>query len=159
MEFTTIRQLAADQHVSYEAIRKMLSRHHKELSGHIVMDKQTKLLDEYAVTFLKNRRRESPVVVINQERTDTIDRLSAELLAAQKRIIELQDQVSGLLDSKTRYDLLLEDHQRTQSELDQTRAALDQTKDQLRTAEMDKQLAEKEAGSYHRSLFGFYRKT
>lgn len=159
MQYTTIKQLAVDSHVTYEAIRKQLVKYHKELEGHVVQNKKTKLLDDYAVDFLKNRRRESPVVVINEERTETIERLSAELLAAQQRIIDLQDQVKDLMDSKMRYDLLLEDNQRTRSELDQAKADLDRTKDQLRMSEIDKELAQREAGSYRKSIFGFYRKT
>lgn len=186
MELWTIKQLAEDQHVSYEAIRKQLVRYRKELEGHIIRKKQSKLLDQYAVDYLKKRRRQSPVVVINQDRTALIDDLQAQLDAAknevmglQKQLLDYQAQDKAALETAIRYEALLEDHKRTQDDLDQTRAERDQARDDLRQAQVDlataratveqtqlqlelarvdKEQAEQEAASFHRSLFGFYRK-
>ena len=165
MEYWTIKQLADDQHVSYEAIRKQLVRYRKELEGHIIRRKQQKLLDDYAVDFLKKRRRQSPIVVINQERTAVIDDLQAQLEQATREIISLQKQLldykqrdEKAIETAVRYEALLADHERTTADLEQARADLMQTQTQLELARIDKEAAEKEAGSYHKSLFGFYRK-
>ena len=58
MKVMTIKEFAEDQKVSYEAIRKQLVRYQKELKDHISVTGRTQYLDEWAVDFLKKRRRE-----------------------------------------------------------------------------------------------------
>lgn len=186
MEYMTIQQFAEDQHVSYEAIRQQVARFHKELDGHIVRRKQQKLLDEYAVNFLRERRRQSPAIVINQDRTETIDALKDELLKAQNMITQLQQQLDDLKDQRrnmieteTRYHMALEQltqekelraqakeqTEEARAEAAATRQALTvereklfEAKAELIVARADNERLEREIGSYHKSIFGFYRK-
>lgn len=172
MEYWTIKQLADDQHVSYEAIRKQLVTHRKALEGHIVQKRQQKLLDEYAVDFLKKRRRESRVVTINLERVEEIDNLksrldqaSIEIMTLQKQLLAYKERETKAIETAVRYEALLEDHKQTEIERDQARQELSEAKEnlerttlQLKLAEVDKERAEQEAQSFHKSIFGFYRK-
>lgn len=186
MNVMTIRQFAEDQHVSYEAIRRQLVIYRKQLEGHIIRDKQYKLLDEYAVEFLRTKRRHSPIVAINQEREETIDTLKNNLVSAQNMIVELQQQLDELKDQKramieteTRYRMALEQLEQkdgfikqaqeqaeaaraeataTRQALESERVKLYETKAELTVAKADNERLEREVGSYHKSIFGFYRK-
>lgn len=186
MEYMTIRQLAEEQHVTYEAIRRQLSIYRKELEGHIIKKKQMKLLDEYAVNFLRERRRQSPVVVYNQERENTIDALKDELIRTkdlvtvlQKQLDDLKDQKRNMIETETRYQMALEqiaqkdriieqveqsaedakaEAHAAQQALTVEREKLYQANASLQIAQADMERLEKEAASYHKTFFGFYRK-
>ena len=132
MELMTIKQFAEDQGISYEAVRKQVSRYSEELSGHILKQNRTQYLDEKAVEFLKERRRESPIVLQTMDQGEEISRLrdqveslkaqlmtaqnellksQDERLKAQDRIIELQDEAKKTLEDRARYTALLEDNE------------------------------------------------
>ena len=165
MEMKTIRQIAEEQGVSYEAVRRQVSKYRKELKGHISTKGKTKYLDEYAAQFISNRRRESPVVVLQQDTSAELDDVRSELevtkaelermktlmLQAQERIINLQDENTKMITLQANYNNLLESNTRIESELDAARQDLKETNERL-------QAAEKEANSYEKSIFGFYRK-
>ena len=186
MEYMTIRQLAEEQHVTYEAIRRQLGIYRKELEGHIIRKKQMKLLDEYAVDFLRQRRRQSPVVVYNQERESTIDALKDELLRSQNMVTQLQlqlddlkDQKRAMIETETRYQMSLEqlaqknkllepaeeraygaqaEAEAMRQSLTVEREKLFETKASLQVAQADIERLTKETASYHKTIFGFYRK-
>lgn len=182
----TIRQLAEDQHVTYEAIRRQLSIYRKELEGHIIQKKNMKLLDEYAVNFLRQRRRQSPVVVYNQDRESTIDALKDELIRSkdlvavlQRQLDDLKDQRRDMIEIETRYKMSLVEMEQKDKIIEQAeksaedakaeayaaqtaliveREKLFQAKAELQIAQSEKDRLEKEANSYQRTIFGFYRK-
>ena len=186
MEYMTIRQLAEDQHVTYEAIRRQLTIYRKELDGHIYHKNNMKLLDEYAVNFLRQRRRQSPVVAYNQDREVTIDALKNELLKSQNMVTQLQQQLDALKDQRrnmieteTRYQMALEQLTQKDKIIEQAEQKADdakaeayaaqqaltverekhfQTRNDLNTMTMKFEMAEKESNSYHKTIFGFYRK-
>ena len=179
MELVTIKQFADSQGISYEAVRKQLQKYSEELSGHVIRKDRTRYLDEKAVEFLKERRRESPIVLQTIDQGEEIGRLQDQveslkaqlvtaqnkLLEAQERVISLQDEAQKALEDRARYTALLEDHE------DQKRK-LQETSDQLRRVEADRDdaiqraqdlqterdEAVREAKSFYRSWFGFYRK-
>ena len=158
MELMTIKQYAQSQHISYEAVRKQVASYKQELQDHIVKRGRTMFLDETAVEFLTQRRRESPVIVLEQSKDETIadlkeqiDALRVQLMAAQNEllrekdhIIELQEESRKSLEAQTRYAALLEDNE---------------SKDeQIRELTEQRDAAEKEARSYQPSWFGLYKK-
>lgn len=100
MEFMTIRQVAASCNVSYEAIRKSVSRYSKDLEGHITTEPHGKTiyLDEYAVIFLKERRRLHPVVARSTDQQEEIDTLRNNLEQSRIRYEELQAKLSQALE-------------------------------------------------------------
>ena len=186
MEFMTLKQYAESKNVSYEAVRKQVIKYKKELADHIIRKDGVQYLDQDAIAFLSEKRRHSPLVIVHEENTDRIKELEAEveslraklmtaqdeIMQTQRRLIETQETAKDAIEAKTRYSLLLEDHQHTKEELDQARAERDQivterdqmkealtmTEHKLKLAEIDKEKAEQEANSFQKSIFGFYRK-
>lgn len=101
----TIRDFAKDNGISYEAVRKQIKRYEKkELQGHIIRKGRTQYLDDFAVNFLKERRKNDPVVVFDSE--NEIKKLMDENKALLIQIAELQNQ---LLQEKDTVKLLQEE--------------------------------------------------
>lgn len=210
----TIRQYSESQNVSYEAVRKQIVRYANELKEHIVRKNRTQYLDEWAVAFLTERRRENPVVLANMDHDEENERLRKEVealrvqlmaaqnellksqgerLKAQERIIELQDEAKKTLEDRARYAALLEDNkakgerlQRAEEQIFSLQTAREEdlktieeregrllsiqnevealrgrlTEEQRTTDALRKERddALREAQSFTRSIFGFYRK-
>lgn len=107
MELVTIKQFADSQGISYEAVRKQLQKYSEELSGHVIRKDRTRYLDEKAVEFLKERRRESPIVLqtIDQGEEigrlqDQVESLKAQLVTAQNKLLEAQERVISLQEDR-----------------------------------------------------------
>ena len=131
MELVTLKQYAISQRISYEAVRRQVTRYQKELSGHIIKRNRTQFLDEKAVEFLTDRRRSSPIILMNMDQSEEnarlkeqVESLKAQLmtaqnellksqddrLKAQERIIALQDEAKKTLEDQAKYAALLEDN-------------------------------------------------
>lgn len=131
----TIREYSEEQKVSYEAIRAQVVRYRDELSGHITVTNRVQYLDDWAIQFLNERRREHPVTVVNTAKNDEIDELKNEIdtlkakifelqeqqIRAQAKIEALKDEKMAYLEQKGKYTLFLEDYQ---SQKEQLREAL-----------------------------------
>ena len=134
MEVMTIREFADAQGISYEAVRKQVVRYSDELSGHVIRKNRTQYLDETAVEFLKERRRESPIVLQTIDQADEISRLQDQmealkaqlvsaqnkLLESQERIISLQEDVQKAIEDRVKYTALLEDKEASEKKLLET---------------------------------------
>lgn len=200
MELVTLKQYAKEHKISYEAVRKQVIRYSEELSDHIIKQDRTQYLDPWAVKFLTEKRRESPIVLMNMDQDEENQRLKEEVeslkaqlmtaqnellksqderLKAQNRIIELQDEAKKTLEDRAKYTALLEDNKVKEEKLkdaedreanlsSQIRMIKTETEDLRRKAEADREKiealqrerdeAQKEARSFTRSIFGFYRK-
>ena len=172
MEYMTVRQYAEQKGVTYEAARRLVQKYRPQLKEHIVTKNRTQLLDEVAVEFLNEHRRMSPLVVVREDDAGRINDLErqveslraqlmtaqTELLKSQQDVIELQRQAAAMIETQAQYSQLLEDHKHAEADRDQAQAELEQVKTQLRLAQIDKEKAEQESQSYHKSWFGFYRK-
>ena len=121
MELMTIRQYSESQNVSYEAVRKQIVRYANELKEHIVRKNRTQYLDEWAVAFLTERRRENPVVLASVDNDEENERLRKEvealrvqLMAAQNELLKSQGErlkvQERILEDRARYAALLEDN-------------------------------------------------
>lgn len=124
----TIKQYAVRHQVSYEAIRKQVERYQKDLEGHIFQKGKAKYLDDDAVAFLDARRRDSPVIVYEQERKEIekalqeeVDRLRLYAIELQNKIIDLQAETMKYIETKALYAALLETDKKTTSELEAMR--------------------------------------
>ncbi len=158
MELQTIRQYAESQKVSYEAVRAQVVRYREELRDHIVRKQRTQYLDDYAVNFLNERRRENPVILMRQDSSEEIEdlkqqveNLKAQLMKAQteimnsqeerlklqERIISLQDETRSAIEARTKYEGLLTDHEAT-------KAALQDAQQQIVVVTAEKDRAERE---------------
>ena len=118
----TIKDYAKGRGISYEAARQQISRYMERkvdgfrLADHISKVDRTQYLDEEAVAFLDERRAKNPVIVQQEERDETIERLRAEVDLLQKRLIAAQDEYRDLLKEKHAIEMreqgLLADKQR-----------------------------------------------
>lgn len=128
----TMKDYAKQQSVSYEAIRAMVSRYSEELFGHITIRNRTKYLDDWAVDFLTGKRKESPIVVINQGRDQEIADLKAELERLhsviadlqedrnriQNRVAELLEDANKALEERVRYQITMENYKERVADYD-----------------------------------------
>lgn len=87
----SIKEYAAQKGVSYEAVRKQVSRYKKELEGHITKVSRTQYLDDEAVAFLDGKRQENPVILLQVDKDEEIQRLHDENKALLLKVAELQD--------------------------------------------------------------------
>ena len=179
MEVMSIKEFADAQGISYEAVRKQVVRYSDELSGHVIRKNRKQYLDETAVEFLKERRRESPIVLQTIDQADEISRLQDQmealkaqlvsaqnkLLESQERIISLQEDVQKAIEDRVKYTALLEDKEASEKKLLETEDLLrcveaerDEALQKARELQTERDEAVKESKSYYRSWFGFYRK-
>lgn len=138
MELVTLKQFAKDQSITYEAVRRQVKHHERELAGHIIKQNGVQYLDEEAVEFLKERRRKSPIILMNMDQSEEIKELKSQIdtlrvqlltaqnelmksqderLKAQDRIIELQDEAQKTIEDRARYTALLEDNKAKEEKL------------------------------------------
>lgn len=87
----SIKDYAKNKGVSYEAVRKQVNRYKGELDGHIHKQNRTQYLDDEAVTFLDSKRAESPVILLQMDKDEEIQRLNDENKALLIKVAELQD--------------------------------------------------------------------
>ena len=129
----TIKQFAESQNVTYEAVRKQIVSYGEDLKDHIIRNGRTQYLDEWAVEFLTKRRKENPVILLSQEKDETIEFLKSQvetlrvqLMTAQN--IELQDEVKKNLEAHVRYTALLEDNKAKEEKLKEAESQITEIK-------------------------------
>ena len=141
----TIKQLAQDMNCSYEAVRQQVNRYRRELAGHISYLAQGQTLDDYACEFLRSKRKESPISVVNIDRNERMKELEDELRAAKDVIIRLQGEQNRRLEAENteikrliaenaqqreRLTLIAENTQKAvQEAVETTRKAVEEEKD------------------------------
>lgn len=88
----SIRDYAKQKSVSYEAVRKQVQKYKEgELKEHIIKQNKTQYLDDYAVEFLDNKRKENPIIVVQMDKDEELERLSEENKRLLIKIAELQE--------------------------------------------------------------------
>lgn len=92
----TIRDYAKENNVSYEAIRKQIKRYEDELNGHIIKQNRTQFLDDIAVAILDQRRRENPVIIVNQDTDSRLKQLEDENKNLLIKVAQQADKISQL---------------------------------------------------------------
>lgn len=107
LQLISIKDYSKKKNITYEAARKQVKKYKdNELKGHIIKQGRTQFLDEFAVEFLNNRRRESPVIVVQMDKDEEIERLENENKALLVKIATLQEE---LLQEKDQVKLLQEE--------------------------------------------------
>lgn len=169
MEVKTIKQIAEEWGVTYEAVRRLAARHAEALAEHVHDKNHVKYFDEYAVQYLSDRRRESKVVTVLEDKSDRIeelekmvDDLKARLLSAQDKVITLQDERAALqaevhkaLTERAEAAKAISDAETAREDAAAARAEAEQ----IRRESADQiDALQKEVASFRPSLFGFYRK-
>ena len=135
MNLLTIREYAKQKHVTYEAVRKQIQKYKDdELKDHIIQKNKTQYLDEYAIDFLDNRRRESPVMLYQMNQDEEIQRLTEENKNLLLKLTEVQDALikakeQSLLAEQQK--LLLEDKERQLQAKDEELSQLQREKEKI----------------------------
>lgn len=147
----SIKDYAKSHGISYEAVRQQVSRYAgREIDGfcladHITKVDRTQYIDDEGAAFLDARRAKNPVIVQQEERDETIERLRAQVGELQARLIAEQDRYIKLIDEKhaieMREQALLADKQM----IDDIRADAVQAKNRAEEAEAARKQAEAEA--------------
>lgn len=148
MNVYTLKDIAEELGVTYEAVRQQTIRYSDELKGHITKQGKKQFIDEEGLDFLRTKRREYHVIL--QEDRETVEALQEqieslkaslikaqnELLASKDKIISLQEEVKEGLEAKASYHLLLEDNKKKDEQLAVIRSendAIKEEKESLRT--------------------------
>ena len=94
----SLKDLAHQNGVSYEAVRQQVKRYAVELTGHIFVEGRTQFLDDFAVEFLEGKRKSNPVIVYESDKDEEIERLQEENKALLLRLSEKQEKIEQLQD-------------------------------------------------------------
>lgn len=172
MDIKSIKQIAEEQNVSYEAIRKQIARYSEELKGHIIRKNRTQYIDQWGYDFLKEKRRENPIILMNMDTNEQLEELKVQvdflknqLLESQKKVIELQEENQKSIESKIRYEALLETTKEKDERLKDAQEQIQDLKAEgaIKAKEIDDLKKERdealeESQSFKKSILGFYRK-
>ena len=91
----TLKQYAEEAGVTYEAVRQQVVRYKVDLGDHVIYQGRTRLLDDYAQSFLKAKRTSNPIVVVQQDRDSELEQLRNENKALLLKITQLQDSLNS----------------------------------------------------------------
>lgn len=91
----SLKDYAAQKNVSYEAVRKQVTRYKEDLEGHIVLDGRQQFLDDEAVAFLDSKRQKNPVIIYQQSKDDEIATLKEE---REQLILKVAAQAERIAD-------------------------------------------------------------
>ena len=145
MNVISLKEYAKQHNISYEAVRKQVSRFKNELGTHIIQDGRQQFLDEEAVAFLDARREKNPISIIQQDKDDTIKALEDENKGLLQKIALLQDELLKEKDKR----LELSDKIAKVELLEESKAkaelALEDVREDLKTAEDIAEAAGQEA--------------
>lgn len=147
----TIRDYAKSRSISYEAARQQINRYIGrnvdgfELSAHITKVERTQYLDDEAVAFLDARRAKNPIIIQNEQRDETVERLRAEVDALQKRLIASQDEYRTLLLDKHAIEMREQALIADKSAIDSIKAAAEEAAARAEESEKARKKAEEEA--------------
>lgn len=100
MVVVSFKDYAKQNNISYEAVRKQVARYKDELKGHLIKEGRQQFLDEEAVAFLDQKRQQSPIAIIQQDKDEEIEKLRGDLDAAKTLIIALQQREASLMEEK-----------------------------------------------------------
>lgn len=107
MGLISLKDYAAQNNVTYEAVRQQVVRYAEELEGHIVKDGRQQFLDDEAVEFLDGKRQKNPVTIIQASKDEEIERLKRENENLQKVITTQANKISEMADWKAENALLI----------------------------------------------------
>lgn len=83
-----IKEYAERRGVSTQAIYKQLKVHKEALDGHIIKENGKTMLDDFAVEYLNGNVKENPLILVDAELQEELDRL-------RRRETELLDELNN----------------------------------------------------------------
>lgn len=147
----SIKDYAKEHGVSYEAVRSQVARYMDRevdgfrLSDHISKVGRTQYIDDEGIAFLDERRSRSPIVIQQEERDETIERLRTRVDELQARLIAAQDEYRVLMEEKHKIEMreqaLIADKQM----IDEIKASVAEAQAKADEAEAARKQAEEEA--------------
>lgn len=100
MALMSLKDYAAINNVTYEAVRQQVVRYAEELGDHIIKEGRQQFLDEEAIAFLDGKRQKNPVTIIQTSKDEEIERLKQEKENLLIKIATQADRISELSDWK-----------------------------------------------------------
>lgn len=89
----TLKDYAEKKSISYEAVRKQVSRYREELGNHIKKEGRTQYLDDWAEEFLNDRRASNVVVMYEHSKDERIEELEQQNQNLRLKVMELQEKI------------------------------------------------------------------
>ena len=179
----TITDYAKEQKVSYEAVRKRIKRLGDIIKPHIFTENGVKVIDDEGVKLLREGAHKVPVIVYTEEIQSELDEAKGtikdlqeqrikdleKINEANERLLALSEELSKLQVEYAKLEstkqVLLEDKEKAKQDLENERQAREQAEErstsfqnmiQEQSEEIQKQADE--LASYHKTVFGLYRK-
>ena len=147
----SIKDYAKAHGVSYEAVRQQVVRYvDKEVDGfrladHVNKIGRTQYIDDEGAAFLDERRAQNPIIIQQEQRDETVERLRARVDELQVRLIAAQDEYRALLQDKHEIEMreqaLIADKQM----IDEIKASAAEAQAKADEAEAARKKAEEEA--------------
>lgn len=147
----SIKEYAKAHGVSYEAVRSQVARYmDREVDGfcladHISKVGRTQYIDDEGAAFLDERRSRSPIVIQQEERDETIERLRTRVDELQTRLIAAQDEYRILLGEKHEIEMREQDLIADKQMIDTIKVKAAQAESRAEEAEKAQKRAEEEA--------------
>lgn len=120
----TLKDYAAQNNISYEAVRAQVNRFRDQLDEHVIRQGRQQYLDDVAVAFLNERRQKNPVVIYQHSKDEEIEQLRLEKEQLLLKLAAQSETLVGLMQYKLEAEekrRALEDaaaaHARRESEL------------------------------------------
>lgn len=107
MNVISLKDYAAQNNISYEAVRQQVVRYKDELGGHVIRDGRQQLLDEEAVAFLDAKRQKNPVAIIQMDKDEQIEDLEDQVKKLLVKTAAQADRISELAEWKAENALLI----------------------------------------------------
>lgn len=138
MNVISLKDYAAQNNISYEAVRQQVVRYKDDLAGHVIRDGRQQLLDEEAVAFLDSKRQKNPVAIIQMDKDEQIEALEEQVNQLLVKTAAQADRISELAEWKADNALLIAGAEQSrlalqaaQAENDVLRRDYDQTAEAL----------------------------
>ena len=147
----SIKEYAKSHGVSYEAVRSQVARYMDReadgfrLADHISKVGRTQYIDDEGVAFLDERRSRSPIVIQQEERDETIERLRKRVDELQSRLIAAQDEYRVLMEEKHAIEMREQELIADKQMIDEIRAEAAEAVARAEEAEAAQKRAEEEA--------------
>lgn len=155
----TIKDYAERKGITYEAVRKQVTRYKLELDGHIISDGKRQYLDEQAMAFLDEKRASNPIVVMEEGKTAEIERLKEEnermknqLLANQQEMISIQQRLMTAIEDNNSKQLLITKNELKVADYDRMHEAWSNSNMQKMAAETEAQKMREEKEKAEQNL-------
>lgn len=156
MNVISLKDYAAQNNISYEAVRQQVVRYKDELAGHVIRDGRQQFLDEDAVAFLDAKRQKNPVAIIQMDKDEQIEALEDQVKQLLVKTAAQADRISELAEWKADNALLIagaeqnrlalqaaqDEKNALQRDYDQAAAALEKMRDEAQMRLQEAQAAE-----------------